>query len=101
MIISDVHCLITLSAGENVRTRRLRDLAAGNPWCCAVTQRINIESSFGAYTASATASVAEEHSNGIFRMAGLNPDREIERLAVQLNLDHVLTLDLHLLRHLR
>src|SRR5712691_8812785 len=70
------------------------------PWSRAVPQGINIEPGIVAGAADALAAVAEKYSHGVVRMAGLNPDRQLKRFSVQLELDHVSALHADALGHL-
>src|SRR3984885_6581313 len=99
--VGRVHALHALGGGELIGLSGLADLyAAGNPGIGAGAQRVGVKALRSTYTSGALAAVAEKYGDGVVGVAGLNPDRTLDFLSVELEFDNVFCVDLQPFGHL-
>src|SRR5207248_3684807 len=62
--VADIHRLVTLRAGEDIRPGNLFDLHAGcEPWSSAITQGIDVKANIVTRAADTLAAIAEKNGD--------------------------------------
>ncbi len=97
-----VHGLLALRAGQHVSAARGANLdSVGEPQRRALAEGIEIESRAGAGASRARASGTEIDRDRVVGKPGLNPNRRLYLLSVELELDYVFRGEVQTLRHRR
>ena len=97
-----LHIGMILSTGQGVCFARLADFkTAGGPQCPCCPQRVGVEADACPHAACSGASVTQMNSDRLVHVAGRNPDRCLDAVAVETQLDHIFIRDTELLSHMQ